>query len=108
MKNKKQKEENQNYFIILLSKLFGEFIAQLVVSIIIIIFIGILVGGVYLYKYVDDDIDKQPTRNILIGLSIFLMSISSLVLLFLLLPLIISYGTMFFTFLGLNKLVDTF
>jgi len=106
--NKKQREENENYFIILLSNLFGIVVAQIIFSIIIIIFVGILVGGIYLYKYIDDDIDKQPTRNILLGLSFFLMGISSLVLLILLSPLIISYATMFFTFFGLNKLVDTF
>jgi hypothetical protein len=80
----------------------------MIYTLIIIIFVGILIGGIYLYKYIDDDIDKQPTRNILLGLSFFLMGISSLVLLIILIPFIITYGTMFFTFFGLQELVNTF
>jgi hypothetical protein len=103
-----KKESTNNIFITVLTNLFGIFIAELIYKLIILIFVGILIGGIYLYKYIDDDIDKQPTRNILLGLSFFLIGISSVLLVIILIPYIITYGTIFLTFFGLGELVNTF
>jgi len=84
---------------------FGFITAEILLALFILLLACILGGGIYLRHYVDNEINDNPQRDILLVTSYIIIGFSGLALFVILLPYIIQYSVYLLTYIGLQQII---
>lgn len=83
----------------------GFITAEILLALFILLLACILGGGIYLRHYVDNEINDNPQRDILLVTSYIIIGFSGLALFVILLPYIIQYSVYLLTYIGLQQII---
>lgn len=79
--------------------------ASILFGIMVLLLVGILVGGIFLKIYVEDEIEDDTQKNVLLTISYIMIGLGGLGLFILLLPYIIQYVLMALAITGISDMM---